>query len=185
LDQLSVALLCHADRVDDDDEVAAELTSRMDRDQQARSAALAGDPLAWDLVRTVDADNTRWLEAVLDDRGWPPRSGVGEAAATAAWLLAQHADQRPEFQRRCLALLTEAVAVGEADPAHLAYLTDRVRRAEGRPQLYGTQFWHGPDGTGDLVAQPIEDMENLDERRRRVGLTPFAEYEKLMRERPA
>ncbi|MFF3855748.1 hypothetical protein [Micromonospora sp. NPDC002575] len=27
----------------------------------------------------------------------------------------------------------------------MAYLTDRVRRAEGKPQLYGTQFWHGPD----------------------------------------
>jgi hypothetical protein len=28
-----------------------------------------------------------------------------------------------------------------AESSHLAYLTARVRRAEGRPQRHGTQFW--------------------------------------------
>ncbi|MFD0821754.1 DUF6624 domain-containing protein, partial [Micromonospora zhanjiangensis] len=106
-------------------------------------------------------------------------------AAGAAWLLAQHADQDPEFQRRCRSLLDHAVRAGEADPAHLAYLTDRVRRAAGEPQLYGTQFWHGPDGRGPLVVQPVEDPARLDERRRAVGLGPFAEYEEAMRRQDA
>jgi hypothetical protein len=68
--------------------------------------------------------------------------------------LAQYTDARPEFQRRCLDLVTDAVAAGEADPGHLAYLTDRVLCAEGRPQRYGTQFWTGPDGTGPLQPRP-------------------------------
>jgi hypothetical protein len=72
---------------------------------------------------------------VVDRQGWPLRSKVGEQAATAAWLLAQHADARPDFQRRCLHLLTVAVDHGEADPAHLAYLTDRVLCGEGRPSV--------------------------------------------------
>jgi Family of unknown function (DUF6624) len=67
---------------------------------------------------------------------------VGGDGAHAAWLLARHADQDPAFQRRCLELLTQAVASGEAAKIELAYLTDRVL-AEGKPQEYGTQFVGG------------------------------------------
>jgi Family of unknown function (DUF6624) len=170
--------MAHADQVDDAT-LAAELVARMDWDQQARTR----QPPDWDKVAAVDADNTAWLAGVLDRRGWPLRSHVGEQAASAAWLLAQHADAKPEFQRHCLDLLTDAVAAGEADPGHLAYLTDRVLCAEGKPQRYGTQFWTGPDdtgGTGRLRARPIEDREQLDRRRAAAGLGPFADYERHM-----
>ncbi|WP_329108459.1 hypothetical protein OG792_07285 [Micromonospora sp. NBC_01699] len=165
--------------------LADELVARMDRDQEARDGVVGrtSDPAVRDRVAAVDAENTGWLRSVLDRHGWPLRSVVGEQAAGAAWLLAQHADRDPAFQRDCLALLAGAVSDGEASPAHLAYLTDRVRRAEGKPQLYGTQFWYGPDGTGELTPQPIEDLPGLDERRRTAGLGPFAEYEAHMRRR--
>jgi hypothetical protein len=96
-------------------------------------------------------------------------------------LLTQHADARPDFQRRCLDLLTAAVTAGEADPGHLAYLTDRVLRADGLPQRYGTQFWTDPD-TGQLEPQPIEDPDHLNERRAAAGLEPFADYQRTIRE---
>ncbi len=166
-------------------DIAAELVERMDRDQQARSPVTLRSPDAdfWACVREVDADNTAWLRQVIDRYGWPRRSDVGPEAATAAWLLAQHADHDPDFQRRCLALLDEAVRDGEAKPAHLAYLTDRVLRAEGKPQRYGTQFWYGPDGTGPLQPQPIEDPEHIDERRHSLGLDTLAEYATRLRQR--
>jgi hypothetical protein len=113
---------------------------------------------------------------------WPGRSLVGEQGALAAWLLAQHADRNPEFQQQCLTRLTVAVEAGDAQPSHLAYLTDRVRRARGQPQVYGTQFWRGPDGTRPLVAQPIDDETHLDERRAAVGLEPLATYAAQMQE---
>jgi hypothetical protein len=159
-----------------DEELAAQLVTRMDRDQQARTR----DPIDPDEMVAVDAENTVWLAGVLDRQGWPLRSQVGEQASTAAWLLAQHADAQPGFQRRCLALLTDAVAAGEADPGNLAYLTDRVLCADGKPQRYGTQFWTGPDGAGRLQVRPIEDREHLDERRAAAGLGPFADYERHM-----
>jgi hypothetical protein len=162
----------------DDEQLAAELVARMERDQQVRTQ----DPPDLDRWEAVDADNTAWLDAVVTQAGWPLRSRVGEQAATAAWLLAQHADTQPEFQRRCLDLVTDAVAAGEADPGHLAYLTDRVLCAEGKPQRYGTQFWNGPDGTGALQPRPIKDREQVDERRAAVGLGPFADYERHMLE---
>jgi hypothetical protein len=126
----------------------------------------------------VDHDNTRWLGQVLSARGWPGRALVGDDGAAAAWLLAQHADDDPAAQRVFLHALREAVAYGEASPAHLAYLEDRVRVNAGQPQLYGTQFT--VTGT-DFGPRPIEDPDRLDERRAAAGLEPFAEYDALMR----
>jgi hypothetical protein len=81
-----------------------------------------------------------------------------------------------------LDLLREAVAAGEAFDRHLAYLEDRVRTAEGRPQLYGTQFTR-------VVLQyryeplPIEDPERVDDRGAAVGLGPLAGYAAHFNER--
>lgn len=161
----------------DDRELAAELVARMELDQTVRTTA---DPAVARQMGAVDADNTAWLKSMLAERDWPAQSVVGTAAAEAAWLLAQHADADPDFQQRCLTMLGAAVGAGEASPTHLAYLTDRVLRARGDPQRYGTQFWTGPDGSGGLVVAPIEDIDHLDERRAAVGLGPFADYERQM-----
>ena len=114
----------HAREVDDA-ELAAQLIDRMARDQDAREAARGlSDDISWDRVRAADVHNTAWLKQVLDERGWPRRADVGEEAAKAAWLLAQHADHDIGFQRRCLAMLSDAVSRGDADAGDLAYLTD-------------------------------------------------------------
>jgi hypothetical protein len=169
-----------------DGELVAELLARVGRDQRARARVGRGpvDSRDWVAVEAVDRDNTAWFSTVVQAGGWPARSVVGERAADAAWLLAQHADHDVAFQQQCLALLAQAVAGGEADPAHLAYLTDRVLRAEGKPQRYGTQFWADPDDNGRFVPQPIEDLDGLDQRRRAFGLEPFADYEKAVRGPP-
>jgi hypothetical protein len=74
--------------------------------------------------------------------------------------------------------LRGAVADGEASPGNLAYLEDRVRVHDGRPQLYGTQF---TVADGELQPSPIEDPQRLDARRAAAGLDTFAAYEALMR----
>jgi hypothetical protein len=77
--------------------------------------------------------NAEALEIALES-GWPGVSRVGKDGADAAWLVAQHAIGRPEFQRRCLALMEDAVARGDAPAWHAAYLADRIRTLEGRGQ---------------------------------------------------
>jgi hypothetical protein len=72
------------------------------------------------------------------------------------------------------------VAAGDASARDQAYLEDRVRVHSGEPQLYGTQFMYDND---ELKPQPIEDPDNLDQRRATVGLGPFAEYEAQMHRR--
>lgn len=166
-----------------DEELRQELLARQDEDQRVRHL-VRGEPgrLSDDMAaqwQRVDEENTRWLADLVAIRGWPGRSLVGEDGALAAWLLAQHADRDREHQRAFLDSLRDAVSQGEASPAHLAYLEDRVRVGQGQQQLYGTQFTFLGD---ELAPHPIEDPERLDERRAAVGLQPFAEYEALIRD---
>ena len=135
------------------------------------------DKVAAEWLR-VDEDNTCWLGDLLTTRGWPGRTLAGEDGAQAAWLLAQHADGAPALQRAFLDAVRSAVGQGEASPAHLAYLEDRVRVHAGQPQLYGTQF---TVTSGTFGPYPIEDPQRLDERRAAAGLEPFAAYEARMR----
>jgi hypothetical protein len=123
-------------------------------------------------MEAVHVKNAGVLEAELDS-GWPGIARVGEDGAEAAWRIVQHAIGLPAFQRRCLALIEQAIAQGDAPAYQAAYLTDRIRTFEGRPQLYGTQFdW---DEAGQMSPQPIEDEANVDARRAGVGLPPLAE----------
>ena len=121
------------------------------------------------------------LQGIIDRHGWPGRSLVGEDGAHAAWFTVQHAIGWPAFQRRCLPLLQEAVERGEAAPAHAAFLEDKIRFFERRPQRYGTQFdW---DEAGRMSPWTLEDPDRVDERRRAVGLAPLADrIEELRRE---
>ncbi|WP_326822600.1 DUF6624 domain-containing protein [Streptosporangium sp. NBC_01756] len=165
-----------------DAELRDELLRRMERDQAVRTAALIGESLSRELDQewdAVDTGNTAFLKGVIAERGWPGRDMVGEEAAHAAWVLAQHADQDPEFQRGCLPLVKSAVDAGQATPSEWAYLLDRVCVAEGRSQVYGTQYW---TRNGVFGPRPIEDPDRLDERRAEVGLAPQADYDRTMRE---
>jgi len=168
-----------------DEELRAELLARREEDQRIRRVAAQSAPgprfpspellAEW---QSIDEANTTWLAELAERVGWPGWTMVGEDGAHAAWLMAQHAD--PEHQRKFLGLLRAAVAADDASAGDLAYLEDRVRVFGGRPQLYGTQFMYDKD---ELKPQPIEDPENLDQRRAAVGLGPFAEYEARMHRR--
>ena len=152
----------------------AELMKRMKTDQDAR---LAEVPNVFQMM-LIDWDNTTWMKQVVEKHGWPGRAMVGRNGAQAAFLLVQHADRDPAFQRRCLTLLTQAYEKGEASADQVAYLTDRVLLAEGKPQLYGSQF-HTVNGK--LQPRPIENEAEVDQRRAAMGLEPLAVYAEQMR----
>lgn len=152
-----------------------------EEDQQVRHLAdeRAGpdghipDDLAREWTR-VDETNTARLAEIVAAHGWPAPSLVGDDGANAAWLLAQHADRDPGLQQRFLDLVRAAVAVGEASPVDLAYLTDRAAMHAGQPQAYGTQLCRDPGGR--LTAYRIADPDTVDQRRAALGLCPVADY---------
>ena len=144
----------------------AELLRRMERDQAVRQA---DDPGAGG---QVDAENLRWLKKVIAEIGWPGRSIVGDDGASAAWLLVQHADSDAAFQRQCLDLLTMATRNGEATKSQVAYLTDRVLLAEGKPQEFGTQ---AIGRIGQWVPCDLRDPGHVDQRRAAMSLGSLAD----------
>jgi hypothetical protein len=113
----------------------------------------------------------RRLVQILDTYGWPGRSLVGEDGAEAAWMLALHTMPDPDVLRRCLRLLEGAAAAGEAPSWQVAFLVDRLSLVERNVQVYGTTICRQPDAS---FAPPLlEDPEQVDARRRAVGLPPL------------
>ena len=135
------------------------------------------DKLMADLEK-ADKENTDWLKQLVDKSGWPKVTLVGKEGAEAAWLLVQHADAEPKFQRKCLDLMT-ALPKDEVSQRNLAYLTDRVLLAEGKKQIYGTQF---QTVDGKMEPKPLDDPANVDRRRAEAGLEPLAEYARQLAE---
>ena len=163
------------------DQLHDELLARMEKEQNLRRALIDNPDDIQLLMRMIEADaqNTMWLDEVIQQQGWPAKSLIGEDGAQAAFLIVQHSPA-PQFQKKCLELLQQAVDQNEADMINLVYLTDRIRVFEGKPQVYGTQGQTNADGT--IVPFPIEDEEHVDERRKAIGLEPIAEYFKSMNE---
>jgi hypothetical protein len=158
----------------------AEITSRVAMDQAVQrelsDRIQSGQPIAPAVARqdSVFKANLEWMRLVLAQYGWPGRRLVGDEGSHGAWLLLQHADRDTALQRTALQLLETAVQADDASRRDLAYLTDRVRAAEGRPQVYGTQLQY--DGRGCASPKPSEEPAQLDARRASVGLEPVAQY---------
>jgi hypothetical protein len=159
-----------------------ELLRRAEDDQAVRRRLPPGGICPPELAaewRRIDSENTAFLKQAVAQSGWPGIAAVGPDGATAAWLLLQHADADHDFQKACLPLLEQAVADGDAEPWGLAMLTDRLRVADGLPQVYGSQYrW--TDGV--FGPYPIEDPDHLDARRAAVGLESAAENDRRLRE---
>lgn len=164
------------------DDIARRLTDMAAADLRKRDALIAAGVLFDGYHPEMEAlhiHNAKELEAIIDAVGWPHRRIAGAEGAEAAWLIAQHAISLPDFQRKVLGLLKENA--GDVPPAQIAMLEDRIRRFEGKPQLYGTQFdW---DENGQLSAGAIEDAANVDARRANVGLNSLKERTEEMRRR--
>lgn len=153
----------------------AELIQMDEHDQSVR-AELAADGSLFEgyhprMAAVHDANAAR-LREIIANYGWPTESLVGVDGAKAAHRIAQHSINHPEFMRECRQLLDEASAKGEVPRWQFAFIDDRIRVFEGFPQRYGTQWRDGPEG---LEPYPIEDPDQVDERRAALGLPSLDE----------
>lgn len=172
-----------ATRVVDAPKLRDELARRASSDQSVRNAWTAASQehkrVAESAVIAVDTDNLSWLKDLVERQGFPTVQQVGMDGLNHAWLLVQHADSDPAFQTNVLGLLKPRLASGDVRKQDFAMLTDRVRHAQGKPQIYGSQF--KADQQGHLVLESTQDMAHLDDRRATMNLMPMAAYSCLLR----
>ena len=123
--------------------------------------------------------NAEILNDIIDKIGYPTIEKVGKEAGEATWLVIQHSIGRPNFMKKCMKLLENAVNDNKADPKNLAYLADRIAVFGGKPQFYGTQFdW---DEHGELSPNFFDDLVQVNKRRKSLGLNTLEEQTAAMR----
>ncbi len=129
--------------------------------------------------KQIDNENTGDLKELLKIYQWFVISQFGAEADNNAWLLVQHADEQPDFQRQVLAILASLYRTKETNPKNYAYLFDRVAASfsdlsKRKLQRYGTQGQC--TGPGKWEPIPMEEPAKVDMRRAEVGLGTMAEY---------
>lgn len=109
----------------------------------------------------------------MDKIGWPTRTKVGRDGATTAFLVFDHTSR--EIMEKYFPLLEKAANEGEASKRNMATMKDRILVNRGNKQLYATQkYWD--EKQAKFVFFPIEDPDNINKRRKDVGLEPLEEF---------
>ena len=120
------------------------------------------------------------LRALIAAHGYPTRAAVGEDGMQAVFILTQHADHDPEWQRAQLPRIERAVRRGEVPADNYAYLYDRIQIKIDSTQRYGTQFAHVDAAAGIAELYPLRFPDSVDYFRRRYDMMPLPLYRRLM-----
>jgi hypothetical protein len=128
----------------------------------------------------VDRMNRDRLKEIVAEFGFPTRQLVGKDAMEGIFLVIQHSDLDPQWQKEQLPNIENAVKQGDMDGQSYAYLYDRIKINSGEKQLYGTQFRFIDPATRKIEFSETEDPDNLDRRRMEVGMMPMKMYEQFV-----
>lgn len=162
--------------------IAKEIIELQNADLELRDKLIQNGQLFDGYNKEMEAlhiKNAEILNKIIEKIGYPTVEKVGEKANNAAWLVIQHSISKPEFMKKCAALLEKAVSENLANPKQLAYLSDRIAVFEDGTQLYGTQFdW---DENGEMNPKLFDDIEKVNERRKSVGLNSLQEQIEIIR----
>ena len=118
------------------------------------------------------------VEKMFDKYGFLGYDKIGKEGSIHFWLLVQHSDKYPEFQKRVLKAMNKEVKKGNASPSNYAYLYDRVKVKAGEKQMFGTQVSYDSAGH-PFPAIGLVDSANVDKFRKAYGLEPLKDYYKL------
>ena len=163
--------------------VRDELLAMEKVDQEARMKCIhgpAGEQIKCfaAISKTIDEPHTKRLEEIFDQIGFPNVAKVGKDGMGAFMILLQHTPT-DTLRVKCLKPITAAFKRRELSPLDYANFVDRLRLHQGKKQLYGSGFEFKD---GKMVLSPTADLKNLEKRRAKIGLPPFEEHVKTMKE---
>lgn len=121
--------------------------------------------------------NTTRVEKIFNQYGFLGYNEIGEEASNIFWLIIQHSDKHPEFQKKILAQMALQVDKKNANATNFALLYDRVQVNAGLKQKFGTQLTYDVNKTGRAVPKiGILDSINVDLNRKHYDLEPYKNY---------
>lgn len=126
---------------------------------------------------SVFTNNKMKVEAIFNKYGFLGFDKVGKDGSTHFWLLVQHCDKYPEFQKKVLKSMDREVKRRNANPNNYAYLYDRVKVNAEEKQLFGTQVTYEVETTGRAIPKiGLADSANVDKLRKEYNLEPLKDY---------
>ena len=129
-----------------------------------------------DRLISINNKNLNTVKKIITEIGLPTISNTSYEAYKSVILVALHSGDA-KFLKEILEQL-QSVNPSTIERRDIAYITDKMRVIENQPQLYGTQYKIDPNGNVNYIE--IEDVENLEQRRRELGMESFEEYKKMV-----
>ena len=124
-------------------------------------------------MKQTDSLNLIEVDRILTRYGWLSPSRIGPDANRTLFMVIQHADLAA--QEKYLPMMTQAVKEGSLKAASFALLQDLMALYKGQKQIYGSQVaWNMKTNQYHVVA--IDNPDQVDQRRAKVGLVPIAVY---------
>ncbi|RZM05326.1 MAG: hypothetical protein EOO88_55030 [Pedobacter sp.] len=141
-------------------------------------------PAQWDAFKdSTFTTHRKRINKLFTKYGFLGYKQVGKEGSQNFWLMVQHSDADPSFQKKILAAMDRAVKKKDANPAQFAYLTDRVAVNAGEQQVFGTQVTYEVNTTGRAIPKiGLIDSVNVDVRRKEYELGPLKDYLNMMTE---
>jgi hypothetical protein len=178
---LIIVSICYSckTRTDFNNELASELKKMAEIDQIAayipQGQYLKLSPKQWNKFRdSVFTDNKTRLKIIFKEFGYPGFDLVGKTGELDFWLIVQHCDNEPEFQKLVLKELKKQVDKKNADPYNFCFLTDRVNINLGKKQIYGTQVTY--NSLEQAIPINLYDSANVNLRRAKIGIESLEVY---------
>jgi hypothetical protein len=115
------------------------------------------------------------IEEIFDKHGFVGYDLAGAEGSSNFWLMVQHSDHNPDFQKEVLEKMKIEVDKKNADSRNYGLLVDRVNLNNGQPQIYGTQVSYNVE-ICQAFSRTLFDSINVNKRRMEIGLQPLEEY---------
>ena len=114
------------------------------------------------------------VKKYFTDYGFPGIKKNGKETGLYFWVIVQHGDHDVTFQEKILFEMKKNLDKKNADSRNYAYLYDRVKKNQNKPQLFGTQIIWNNEGIHSVYN--LEEPEKVNERRNKMGLETIEEY---------
>ena len=164
-------------------DLRTELLAMRDRDQKARNDCPTDNTEAQlkcyaQVGETIDKAHTQRLDEIVKRDGVPTAKMVGADGVRAFFLVLQHSPSL-ELKKKSAKGIKKAFEAKVLPAQDYAAFTDRLLANRGKRQVYGSNF---DFKDGKLVMSPVKDRRKLDARRKKLGLSPIAEYARVLKE---